>query len=113
MLSRDLLETLSSLPGGPGVYRMLDQKGTILYVGKALNLKKRVTHYFKKVNHPKTQALVQRIHAIEVTLTRSETEALLLENTLIKENKPKYNILLRDDKTYPYLFIDTAHAFRV
>ncbi|MCX7115322.1 MAG: excinuclease ABC subunit UvrC [Gammaproteobacteria bacterium] len=112
MPSRELLDTLSSLPGGPGVYRMLDQKGTILYVGKALNLKKRVTQYFKKkVSHPKTQALVQRIHAIEVTLTRSETEALLLENTLIKENKPKYNILLRDDKTYPYLFIDTAHAF--
>jgi excinuclease ABC subunit C len=91
---------------------MCDETGTILYVGKALDLKKRVTQYFQKnQTHPKTLALIKRIKTIEVTITRTETEALLLESNLIKTHLPKYNILLRDDKSYPYIVIDTSHAF--
>lgn len=87
---------------------MLDKSGGILYVGKAKSLKNRVSSYFAKtVHHPKTQALVQRIHDIEVILVRSETEALLLEQNLIKEHRPPYNIILRDDKSYLYVYVST------
>ncbi|WP_094751736.1 excinuclease ABC subunit UvrC [Psychromonas sp. CD1] len=102
----DFLKTLTS---APGVYRMFDALDVVIYVGKAKNLKKRLNHYFSLTQkHPKTLALVTHIAHIEVTVTHTETEALILEHNFIKQYKPKYNILLRDDKSYPYLFL-SAH----
>ncbi len=103
---------LLTLPNLPGVYKMLGPDGELLYIGKAKNLKNRVTTYFAKtVEHPKTRALVARIRNIETLITRSETEALLLEQNLIKENKPPYNIMLRDDKSYLYIFISADQPY--
>lgn len=97
---------LATCSGRPGVYRMFDGDGRLLYVGKAKNLKKRLSSYFRKSGHaPKTSALVGRIAQVETTITANETEALLLEQTLIKEARPPYNILLRDDKSYPYVYL--------
>ena len=97
---------LKNLTSSPGVYRMYDVSGTVIYVGKAKDLKKRVSSYFRK-NLPniKTQALVSHIANIDVTLTHSETEALILENDYIKRYQPRYNVLLRDDKSYPFIFL--------
>jgi excinuclease ABC subunit C len=103
---------VDSLPARPGVYRMLDARGEILYVGKARNLKSRVGSYFQPSNvQPKVQALVAKTANMEVTITNSDTEALLLEFNLIKKHRPRFNVVLRDDKTFPYLHFETEHEF--
>jgi excinuclease ABC subunit C len=103
---------VDSLPGRPGVYRMLDGEGQILYVGKARNLKARVSSYFQPSNvQPKVQALIAKTANMEVTITNSETEALLLEYNLIKKHRPRFNVVLRDDKSFPYLHLETNHEF--
>lgn len=102
----DHRQLLAGMTGRPGVYRMLDEAGDVLYVGKARNLKRRVSSYFRASGlDAKTMAMVSRIASIEVTVTASETEALLLEQTLIKKQRPPYNIQLRDDKSYPYIML--------
>ena len=101
-----------NLTSRPGIYKFLNENSKIIYIGKALNLKKRVSSYFNKSSDSiKTRKLVEHISDIEVIITENEEEALILENTLIKKYKPKYNILLRDDKSYPYIYIDTTHNF--
>ena len=108
----DAKSFVDTLPARPGVYRMLDTSGAILYVGKARNLKSRVGSYFQPSNvHPKVQALVVKTASMEVTITNSDTEALLLEFNLIKRHRPRFNVVLRDDKSFPYLYFDTRHQF--
>lgn len=108
----DIKTFLKSLTARPGVYQMLDDTGRVLYVGKAKNLRNRVSSYFRQSGlAPKTAALVGRIADIQVTVTTTEVEALLLEQNLIKELRPPYNILLRDDKSYPYVFLSDGEPY--
>ena len=104
---------LGMLTTRPGVYSMLDATGKIIYIGKAKNLMKRVASYFTAGKHttPKTQALVQAIASIEVTVTHTENEALILENNLIKQHRPRYNIWFRDDKSYPYIYLSSHERY--
>ena len=109
----DLKEELSKLPNCPGVYIMHDEKDTILYVGKAINLNRRVHSYFRESTKksPKIQKMVSLIHHFEYIVTDSELEALVLENNLIKEHRPKYNTMLKDDKTYPYIKVTLGEEY--
>jgi len=103
---------VKTLPPGPGVYRMLNEKGDVLYVGKARDLKKRVTNYTKMGGQTMRIArMIAATASMEIVTTHTETEALLLEANLIKQLKPRYNILLRDDKSFPYILIKEDHAF--
>ena len=107
-----IVKILANMTTLPGIYRMLGKEGELLYVGKAKNLKNRVSSYFvKTIEHPKTQALVARIYDIETLVVRSETEALLLEQNLIKLHRPPYNIMLRDDKSYVYIFVSSDKPY--
>ncbi|MFL6653575.1 MAG: excinuclease ABC subunit UvrC [Sulfurifustis sp.] len=113
-MSRDLRDTIKDLPLGCGVYRFVDSQGEVLYVGKARSLRKRVGSYFRPAGRalsPKIQALVSHTNNIEVTITHTESEALLLENNLIKSLKPRYNVVLRDDKSYPYIFVSESQEY--
>ncbi len=108
----DAKSFVGGLPSRPGVYRMLDDKGEILYVGKARSLRSRVASYFQVGNaHPKVQALIAKTVSMEVTITNSDTEALLLELNLIKKHRPRFNIVLRDDKSFPFLRLLTNHEY--
>ena len=111
----DLKQTILSLPETPGVYRYFDKDNKLIYVGKAKSLKKRVSSYFTKNHHEnrKTAVMVSKIVRIEFTLVDSEFDALLLENSLIKKHQPRFNINLRDDKTYPFICIKNERFPRI
>ena len=110
--SFDVKAFLKNLTTRPGIYKMLNEQGEIIYIGKAKNLKNRVSSYFKKQSaSTKQQTMVAKIANIEVTVTHTEGEALLLECQQIKRHKPRYNICLRDDKSYPYIFLSSEHDF--
>ena len=105
---------LSVIPESPGCYQYFDEKGTIIYVGKAKNLKRRVSSYFNKEHEPgKTRVLVSKIADIRYIVVNSEEDALLLENNLIKKYKPRYNVLLKDDKTYPSICVQNEYFPRI
>src|SRR3989344_2604941 len=109
-----LLEKAGQTTSSPGVYRMLDNNAQIIYIGKAKNLRNRVRTYFQPAggdDHPKTRVLIGKIQNFEITLTESEAEALILESILIKKHKPRYNIALKDDRSYPYLLVDRSHTY--
>jgi excinuclease ABC subunit C len=109
----DPADVLAHLTHKPGVYRMLDIAGDVIYVGKARDLKRRVTSYFQgsRAHDAKTIALVRAVAGIEVTVTRTEVEALMLEYNLIKQHRPRFNVMLRDDKSYPYILLEAQHRF--
>ncbi|MCZ6665918.1 MAG: excinuclease ABC subunit UvrC [Gammaproteobacteria bacterium] len=101
------------MPTSAGIYRMLDDRGQVIYVGKARHLRKRVSSYFNRQTGAtaKVRAMIASIHSIEVTITANENEALILESNLIKELRPRYNVVLRDDKSYPYIYAELEHEF--
>lgn len=111
-MSFDHKTFLQNVGQGPGIYQMFDPDGALLYVGKAKNLKKRLSSYFRSTGLSiKTEAMMQKVSDIQVTVTFTENEALILESNLIKDHKPRYNILLRDSKSYPFIHIDDSHEF--
>ena len=111
----DLKKQIRDLPVNPGVYRYYDAEGKLLYIGKARNLKKRVASYFFTKNdiHFRTRLMVSKIRKIEYTIVNTENDALLLENSLIKKYQPRYNVLLKDDKSYPFIVIKNEPFPRV
>ena len=112
MTRDELREKALALPLQPGVYIMMDRKGEVIYVGKAKKLKNRVVSYFREGSHsPKTEVMVSHVDSFDVIMVRSEFEALITENQLIKHHKPRYNILLKDDKGYPYLRTDLRQPY--
>ena len=114
-IKEHIAQFLKTLPLGPGVYQFFDKLDQVLYVGKAKKLKKRVSSYFHKdhSNYAKTRVLVKKIERIEYVLVESEIDALLLENNLIKKLQPRYNVLLKDDKTYPWICIKKERFPRI
>ena len=106
-----LREKANNLPLLPGVYIMLDEHGEVIYVGKAKKLKNRVSSYFHGEHLPKVEAMVEKVHDFNVIVAGSEFEALVLENSLIKQHKPHYNILLKDDKGYPFIRLDLHEEY--
>ena len=106
MKKQNFTSKLNSLSNSSGIYKLLDKSGNVIYIGKAKNLKSRVSQYFTQSNqNNKMLALQKKIYDFSVIVTKTETQALLLENDLIKQYKPKYNILLKDAKSYPYIYI--------
>jgi len=113
-MNSELQNKLSSLPAKPGVYQFFNDKGKVIYVGKANNLKNRVKSYFHSKNqNAKTEVLVSKISDVELVVTDSEVEALVLENNLIKENKPRYNVNLKDDKSFPFIKVTNERYPRI
>ena len=113
-MNSDLELQLKTLPSDPGVYRYYDKNGQLLYVGKAKNIKKRVLSYFNKnLSGYRTRIMVGKIHRLETTIVPSEYDALLLENNLIKEHQPFYNVMMKDDKTYPWICIKNEDFPRI
>jgi excinuclease ABC subunit C len=113
-MTQEIQNTLKVIPHSPGCYQFIDEKGKVIYVGKAKDLKKRVSSYFNKYHeNPKTRILVKNIHQIRYIVVDSEEDTFLLENNLIKELKPRYNVMLKDDKTYPYIVIKNENFPRV
>ena len=109
---KDIKHSLKNMTSNPGVYKMYNEDNIVIYVGKAKNLKKRVSSYFRQGNHStRIKRMISLIRKLDVTITKSEADALLLENIQIKKYRPKFNILLRDDKSYPYIYVDTQHEF--
>ncbi|HUL82757.1 MAG TPA: excinuclease ABC subunit UvrC, partial [Gammaproteobacteria bacterium] len=109
----DPAAVIQHLTHKPGVYRMLDAAGEVIYVGKARDLRRRVTSYFQggRAQDAKTIAMVRTVAGVEVTVTRTDVEALMLEYNLIKQHRPRFNVVLRDDKSYPYIHLDAHHKF--
>ena len=108
----DVAAFMKTVTTRPGVYRMFNAQDDIIYVGKASNLKNRLSSYFQKtLDNRKTAALVSHIASVQTTVTSSAAEALLLEQNLIKEHRPRYNVVLRDDKSYPFIYISTTDKF--
>lgn len=113
-MTDDIKNTLAVIPHQPGCYQFFDEEGTVIYVGKAIDLKKRVSSYFNKNHdHPKTRILVRKINKIKYIVVNSEEDTFLLENNLIKQHKPRYNVLLKDDKTYPSIVVKNEYFPRV
>ena len=109
---KDIKHSLKNMTSNPGVYKMFDSENNVIYVGKAKNLKKRVSTYFQNSNHSaRIKRMISLIKTVQITITNSEADAFLLENIQIKKFRPKFNILLRDDKSYPYIYVDTQHNF--
>ncbi|HNT92434.1 MAG TPA: GIY-YIG nuclease family protein, partial [Bacteroidales bacterium] len=109
----NIRSVVSTLPDKPGVYQFIDATGTILYVGKARSLRKRVASYFTGNQSGKTRVMLSRATDLRHIVVDNESEALLLENSLIKKHQPRYNIMLKDDKTYPWLCVKNEHFPRV